>query len=154
MTGAPATFDLTPEQRQALVEMAAQANEELELAIQKRTTQAFNTGCAVPFVPVLFIALIVGWLSRSFVGFAIWILIGVLVMLTFALFVAYRAKIRGTETTYQLHIQPQLTLKLRQMQVDFAAFTVVAEQSLPEDALLRSCLQPSDAPSAYSQEQV
>lgn len=142
MTATPSSpAALTPEQHQELVEFARLANTELETTVQQRTNQAFNTGCAVPFVPVVIVALAAGLLSRSVVALAIWLMLGVLGMMAFALYVAYRAKINATETTFNLHVQPAINRKLRELDLDDATFRAVAGQTLPEQALLRKCLQ-------------
>jgi uncharacterized protein (DUF58 family) len=141
--------ELTPGQSQALLEIAEEANQELESAGESVASRAFNLGCSITLLPALAVVLIVAVTSRmNWVAIFLTSILALVSMLIVANLVAYTARNNTVKRTFDEKVQPEIERKMNDLDLERSLFNRLAVQRLPKAAVLRRYLPPSpeDAP--------
>lgn len=137
--------ELTPDQTQALLEIAEEANQELESAGESVASRAFNLGCSITLLPALALVLIVAVASRiNWVAIFLTSILALVSMLIVANLVAYTARNNTVRRTFDDKVQPEIERKLNDLDLERSLFNRLAAQRLPEAAVLQRYL-PSSA---------
>lgn len=136
--------ELTPDQNQSLLELAEEANQELEAAGEAVAGRAFNLGCSITLLPALAVVLIVAVFTRlNWVAVFITTILALVATLIVANMVAYTARTNTIERIYQTKVQPEIVRRLRGLELERSAFDRLARQHLPEAAVLQRYLPPT-----------
>jgi hypothetical protein len=136
--------ELTPGQSQALLEIAEEANQELESAGESVASRAFNLGCSITMLPALAVVLIVAVFSQmNWVAIFLTSILALVSMLIVANLVAYTARNNTVKRTFDVKVQPEIERKLNNLNLERSLFDRLAGQRLPEAAVLRRFLLPS-----------
>jgi hypothetical protein len=136
--------ELTDDQSQSLMELAEEANQELESAGEAVASRAFNLGCSITLLPALAVILIVAVFTRlNWVAVFITTILVLVATVIVANMVAYTARTNSVERTYQTKVQPEIERRLRGLELERPAFDRLASQRLPEAAVLQRYLPPT-----------
>jgi hypothetical protein len=133
--------ELSQEQVQRLTILAEDAERELALGVQGQSNRAFNLGCALWFIPGAIVVVAAFVISRGnwVIAFFLAVLVSLLAV-GFALVSAYNTKNKATARLYREITLPQLVKDLAESKLSQPAFTEIARQVLPSNALLHKML--------------
>lgn len=132
------------EKVQSLEEQILALNDRLEDASQSSMSRAFNLGCSTGLLPAALAVVAVFYLFKgSLIGAAFTALVLALGLIAFANLSAYLARARTTQRFYKDQINPEIDQILTSQCLTRQAFDDLADQILPQQALLRMFLKPS-----------
>ena len=136
---------LTPEQTEALTQLAETANEKLHKAGASQAEMAFGIGCGLGFGPIALIVLIllIFKLINIILAFMLWLL-AALALIGVSTILSIQARARKTDRTYYEEVQPEIENTLRTLGLDRPTFDRLARQTLSPDADLQKYLAPID----------
>ncbi len=136
--------ELDGQQHQTLVNLAQESNQALVEAGQGGANRAFNLSCSITLLPGLVIVLLVLFFSRlNWVAAAIAATLAVLVALGLANWSAYTAKRQTIRRVFEMEVEPQIRRTLSREHIPWSSFEQVAEETLPQDALLLRFFNPN-----------
>jgi hypothetical protein len=127
--------------QEALAHLVEESNETLENAGQSAATRALNLGCSMSLIPALllvaatFIFTRGNWIAAGIVFFLV--LIGVLGI---ANWMAFTARNNSVKRIYQEQVSREIERSLRSLGADRITFDRLADEMLPEQAILRNYL--------------
>lgn len=143
MTAVPPA-ELDAQQRQTLETLVQESNQALVEAGQGGANRAFNLSCTITLLPGLVIVLLVLIFSRlNWVAAGIVAFLTVLVALGLANWSAYTAKRQTIRRVFEMEVEPQIRKTLSREHIPLSSFAQVAEETLPEDALLLRFFNPN-----------
>jgi hypothetical protein len=135
---------LTAEQREELVQLAADANNNLETVASESATRGFNLGCFAGLFPgalmMILMFFVTGW---SLIGAAFGLLLTLISMAAFASLAAAVTRRNTVRRTYQEIVLPLVKQRLYQIELKMPHFEQAAYQSLPAAAPLLAYLTPT-----------
>ncbi len=139
------TTPLTPEQTEALKQLAESANEKLHQAGASQAEMAFGMGCGLGFGPIALIVLLllIFHVINFILAFMLWLL-AALALIGVSTLLAIVARARKTDRTYRIEVQPEIENTLRTLSLDRSSFDRLARQTLPPDADLQKYLSALD----------
>lgn len=135
---------LSEKQREELMPLVTGLNEKLESTVQNSTNHAFNVGCSVTLIPLALIVGLVFFLSKfNWIITLVALVFCLIAALGLAALVASFARNNSADKTYQLHIAPEIERNLVTHKLTRPEFDRVADDVLPQGAMLRNYLERS-----------
>lgn len=143
-------YQLNNEENETLENILANFEESLDEAGRTSATRAFNLGCLIGVLPVLFVTLIAILLTKSWLAGIITAVLMLIALLGFANLVALISRSNTMKKLYQDDVADQLEQKLIELNISKKDFYVFARENLSNSAILREYIPELNEPVAPS----
>ncbi len=130
------------------------ATERLDEAGKTSATRAFNLGCLLGAVPVLFITLIAILLTKSWLAGMITAFLMLIALLGFANLVALITRSNTMKRVYDDEVSHQIEQMLTEANISKEILHVFADENLPNSATLREYIPELRQAETYSRLQI
>ena len=136
-------LETNPEPVETLSSYIESINEKLDIAGRESASQAFNLGCTVGIIPAALVVIITffassaSWLAALVIG-----ILMIVALIGLANLVAFIARTKTLERVYRTEINPGIEQALARFSVTRTEFDQLANDQLPESAVLRRFIKP------------